>query len=111
MVHRHESLSRLHIGRKKAIPGKAARQAPRQEDWVADAMEMGQPTFVADGHRKESGLESNSLSLALWGRMASCAPVANRRLPDMFAEGGRRVTNPPQVNNLPHTTELGVHHD
>jgi hypothetical protein len=31
---------------------------------------------------------------ALWGRMASCAPVVNRR--------HTRVANPPQVDNLPH---------
>lgn len=32
----------------------------------------------------------------LWGRMESCATVGNRRWT------GRRVTNPPQVFNLPH---------
>jgi 4-amino-4-deoxy-L-arabinose transferase-like glycosyltransferase len=32
----------------------------------------------------------------LWGRMASCAPVVNRR--------GGRVANPPQVDNLPYNS-------
>src|ERR1700722_19809412 len=35
----------------------------------------------------------------LWGRMASCAPVANRRWTACFASVGRRVTNSPQVAN------------
>src|ERR1700690_2123432 len=38
----------------------------------------------------------------LWGRMASCAPVANRSQADLLSEDYRRVTNPPQVANLPH---------
>jgi hypothetical protein len=33
----------------------------------------------------------------LWGSLASCAPVVNRRL--------RRVGNQPQVTNLPHGTQ------
>jgi hypothetical protein len=39
---------------------------------------------------------------ALWGRMESCAPVANQRCTARLASFGRRVTNPPQVSNLPH---------
>jgi len=42
-------------------------------------------------------------SHTLWGRMASCAPVANRRPADLWTEDSRRVTNPPQVANLPHS--------
>src|SRR5207302_10418826 len=38
----------------------------------------------------------------VWGRMASCAPVGNRRCTCGPASFGRRVTNPPQVSNLPH---------
>ena len=38
----------------------------------------------------------------LWGRMASCAPVGNRRWTAGWAGAERRVTNPPQVANLPH---------
>jgi hypothetical protein len=38
----------------------------------------------------------------LWGRMVSCAPVANRRRADLLAEAYGRVANPPQVSNLPH---------
>jgi len=39
----------------------------------------------------------------LWGRKASCAPVANRRPTGLLTEAFRRVTNPPQVANLPHS--------
>ena len=42
-------------------------------------------------------------SHTMWGRMASCAPVANRRPADLWTEDSRRVTNPPQVANLPHS--------
>ena len=35
-------------------------------------------------------------------RMVSCAPVANRRWTACFATVARRVTNSPQVTNLPH---------
>jgi hypothetical protein len=34
--------------------------------------------------------------------IASCAPGGKRRWMDSFARVGRRVTNPPQVANLPH---------
>jgi hypothetical protein len=48
----------------------------------------------------------NALMLAnakvLWGRMASFAPVGNRRWTADFVSLDRRVTNPPQVVNLPH---------
>src|SRR5690242_8240208 len=38
----------------------------------------------------------------LWGRMASCAPVGNRRSTACRASFERRFTNPPHVANLPH---------
>ncbi len=43
-----------------------------------------------------------------WGRMASCAPVANRRLADLLTKDYRRVTNPLQVANLPHSNGLSA---
>jgi len=40
--------------------------------------------------------------------MASCAPVANRRLADLLTKDYRRVTNPLQVANLPHSNGLSA---
>jgi hypothetical protein len=37
----------------------------------------------------------------MWGRMASCAPVGNRRYAARF-HSSKRVANPLQVANLPH---------
>jgi hypothetical protein len=37
----------------------------------------------------------------MWGRMASCAPVANRRCVTCF-QSSKRIANPLQVANLPH---------
>jgi hypothetical protein len=37
----------------------------------------------------------------MWGGMASCAPVGNRRFVAFF-DGAKRVVNPLQVANLPH---------
>jgi hypothetical protein len=37
--------------------------------------------------------------------MASCAPVVNRRWMQRFLSANRRVNNPPQVGNLPHSME------
>jgi len=48
-------------------------------------------------------------NFALWGRMASCAPVANRRWMQHFVSADRRVSNPPQVGNLPHSMEPRNH--
>ena len=39
--------------------------------------------------------------------MTSCAPVANRRWMQHFVSADRRVSNPPQVGNLPHSVEAG----
>jgi hypothetical protein len=41
---------------------------------------------------------------ALWGRIASCAPVCNRRCTTRFASLGKQVAN--QVANLPHAANL-----
>jgi len=38
---------------------------------------------------------------AVWGRLAACAPIGNRR-PALVFNSFRRVNNPPQVSNLPH---------
>ena len=39
----------------------------------------------------------------MWGRIVSCAPVVNRRGRPVYKRFGR-VTNPPQVANLPHSS-------
>jgi N-acetylglutamate synthase-like GNAT family acetyltransferase len=44
---------------------------------------------------------SRFLRALMWGRMASCAPVVNRR--------SGRVANPPQVDNLPHKAAYALH--
>src|SRR5882672_58680 len=42
-----------------------------------------------------------SVQPVLWGRMASCAAIGNRRSSRSYTGSGRPIANRPQINNLP----------
>jgi GNAT superfamily N-acetyltransferase len=74
----------------------------RRDAGAVEALPIGEGEIPFELDQDAFGTDRSRFLRALeWGRMASCAPVVNRR--------SGRVANPPQVSNLPHKAAYALH--
>jgi len=70
-------------------------------------MPLGATQLAIQGGRYSERVQTAVSTIVLWGRMASCAAIGNRRSSSSYTGSRRPIANRPQINNLPHKATSG----